>query len=471
LPFIQRMQNAAYDGLDSSAYPTTDLISLANKVNAGDDFAAARQELYYTAFFIAYASDLKVGRVAPANVDSNLFRTRKSIDAARLLADLWKQPNPSKFLSAYEPHNRHYQTLKRMLKVYTDVITSGISWPRIVDGAQIKPGQSDPRVSQIREILSTTGDFAGPASTSIVYDPGLVAAMRLFQTRHGLEAKGLVGKQSIMALNMSPQERQKQIILNMERWRWMPDDLGSDHFLVNIAGFELERIEDNRVVDRMNVVVGAVATQTPEFSADMQYVELNPTWTVPYNIATAEMLPKLRANPFAYAQEFDVFNNGRLSSWNGINWNAYGPGRFPFTFRQRPGPSNALGKVKFMLPNSHNIYLHDTPAKDKFANTTRAFSHGCIRLSQPEQLAYSLLGSKLGMTPAMIQTIWAGGKTQQVALPRKRHRVPPRCLWPRPEIICGVVRPAAGLINSRLHRHTSGPALPGAQAQVFHDQC
>jgi L,D-transpeptidase YcbB len=419
LPFIQRVQNAAYDGLEPSAYPTTALINLATKANTGDDFAAAQEELYYTAFFIAYATDLKVGRVAPANVDPNLFRSRKSIDALRLLTDLWRQPSPSKFLSTYEPRNRHYQTLKRMLKVYTDVINSGMSWPRVADGAPIKVGQSDPRVAQIREILSITGDFSGPATTSSVYDQKLYAAMQMFQTRHGLEAKGLVGKQSIMALNTSPQERQKQIILNMERWRWMPDNLGADHFLVNIAGFELERVEANRVVDRMNVVAGAVATQTPEFSADMQYVELNPTWTVPYNIATKEMLPKLRVNPFAYAQEFDVFTNGRLSNWSGINWNAYGPGRFPFTFRQRPGPSNALGKVKFMLPNSHNIYLHDTPAKDKFASTTRAFSHGCIRLSQPEQLAYSLLGSKLGMTPPEIQAIWATNKTTQINLPTK----------------------------------------------------
>ncbi len=419
LPFIQRVQNATYDGLDPSAYPTTSLIGLADKANSGDAFAGAQEELYYSAFYIAYASDLKVGRVAPGNVDPNLFRPRKTIDGLRLLTDLWQQPNPSKALSYYEPRNRHYQTLKRMLKVYTDVINAGISWPKIADGSPIKPGQSDARVAQLREILAITGDYTGPDSPSPLYDQALAAAMVKFQTRHGLEAKGLVGKQSIMALNISPQERQKQIVLNMERWRWMPDDLGSDHFLVNIAGFELERIEANRVVDRMNVVVGAVATQTPEFSADMQYVELNPTWTVPYNIATGEMLPKLRANPYAYAQEFDVFNNGVLSNWNGINWAAYGPGRFPFTFRQRPGPSNALGKVKFMLPNSHNIYLHDTPAKDKFANTTRAFSHGCIRLSQPEQLAYSLLGSKLGMTPTMIQTIWAGGKTQQVNLPKR----------------------------------------------------
>jgi L,D-transpeptidase YcbB len=418
VPFAMRMQNATYDGLDPAAYPTDALIKLGTKSANSDAFTAAQAELYYSAFFVAYASDLKVGRVAPKNVDPHLFRNRKTIDSLRVLQDLSKQQNPSKYLTAFEPRNSHYQGLKRMLKVYTDVLSSGVAWQRVGDGAPIKPGQSDPRVAQVRAILTTTGDYQGGAGGN-TYDPALVKAMQHFQVRHGLEAKGLIGKQSVIALNTSPQERQKQIILNMERWRWMPDNLGGDHFLVNIAGFELSRIEANAVVDRMNVVVGAVATQTPEFSANMQYVELNPTWTVPYSIATKEMLPKLIANPYEYAEDFDLLAGGKSVDWGSINWSSYGPGSFPFTFRQRPGPKNALGKVKFMLPNSHNIYLHDTPAKDKFANTTRAFSHGCIRLSQPVELAYSLLGSKLGMTSGLIDTIWARGKTQKVTLPQQ----------------------------------------------------
>jgi murein L,D-transpeptidase YcbB/YkuD len=131
------------------------------------------------------------------------------------------------------------------------------------------------------------------------------------------------------------------------------------------------------------------------------------------------MLPKLKVNPYAYAEDFDVFANGKLTNWGSINWVAYGAGKFPFTFRQRPGPKNALGRVKFMLPNKHNIYLHDTPAKEKFANTTRAFSHGCIRLSRPADLAYKLLGEKNGMSLTMIDAVWAGNRTTQVTLPQK----------------------------------------------------
>jgi len=243
--------------------------------------------------------------------------------------------------------------------------------------------------------------------------------MQGFQRRNGLEAKGLIGQQTLLALNIPPEERVRQITLNMERWRWMPESLGQHHFMVNLAAYELQEVMSSKIVDSMDVVVGAVATSTPEFSDEIEYVEINPTWTVPYSIATKEMLPKLRGNPFAYAKDFDVFMNGKLTSWGSINWNAFGPGKFPFTFRQRPGPKNALGKVKFMLPNTHNIYLHDTPAKDKFLQTARAFSHGCIRLSRPIDLLYHLVGDIVGWPRNKIDAVMAGGKTTQVKLTQK----------------------------------------------------
>jgi L,D-transpeptidase YcbB len=418
-PFLQRLQTAEFDGLNPQDYPASALQQLRDGLNPDDARAAAEAELYYSAFFIAYAADLKIGRVAPQKVDPNLFRNRKTIDALRVLTELKKQRDPSKFLAAFEPKNRHYQSLKRMLKAYTTAVEEGIDWPVISQGAAVKPGQSDGRMPKVRQLLSLTGDYDGPESGSASYDAALATAVKRFQLRHGLEAKGQFGKQTVVAMNAPPEERRKQIILNMERWRWMPDSLGEEHFMVNIAAYELQWVKAGHEVSRINVVVGAVATQTPEFSDDLEFVELNPTWTVPYSIATKEMLPKLQENPLHYADEFEVFANGKLTSWGNVNWAGYGGGSFPFTFRQKPGPKNALGKVKFMLPNQHNIYLHDTPAKDKFANSTRAFSHGCIRLSDPIGLAYKLLGEKNGMSPEQIDAIWASGITTKVVLPRK----------------------------------------------------
>ncbi len=414
---LARLANATYDGLNPQDYPLDYLKSLAQNLNPNDAAAAAQAELAYSAFLVAYAADLKVGRVVPQKVDPNLFRSPKTIDVQRVLFDLMRSPDPGKFLDGFEPKNIHYQALKRMLKVYTDVIAQGVSWPSVGQGPNLMPGNSDPRIPAIREILSVTGDYEWGESKSPVYDEQLAIAVRRFQLRHGLEAKGALGKQTIVALNISPQERQRQIMVNMERWRWMPDNLGDEHFLINIAGFELQHVMANTIVDRMNVVVGAVATQTPEFTGQMAYIELNPYWTVPYSIALKEMLPKLQANPLAYADDFEVYYNGQLADWNSISWASYGTGSFPFTFRQKPGPKNALGKVKFMLPNKFNIYLHDTPAKDKFANTTRAFSHGCIRLSRPVDLAYALL-ARAGMDKDAVDAVWASGQNTKVNLPQ-----------------------------------------------------
>ena len=414
-PFIQRLADAADDGLNPGDYPVDSLIQLRDAIDPADPEGAAIAELFYSAFFVSYAADLKIGRVTPQKVDPRLFRNRKTVDVLRILTELKKQREPAKFLSAFESKNPHYQSLKRMLVLYRAMAESG-DWPVIGMGPNIEAGGSDPRIPAIRNLLMMTGDHQGGGGGT-TYDPATVAAMKRFQSRHGLEAKGLIGKQTVLALNVPPVERARQIMLNMERWRWMPENLGPHHFMVNLAAYELQEIENHDVIGEMNVVVGAVATQTPEFSDELEYVEINPTWTVPYSIATGEMLPKLKKNPFAYAADFDVFMNGSLTSWGSIDWNAYGRGKFPFTFRQHPGPKNALGKVKFMLPNAHNIYLHDTPSKDKFLQTTRAFSHGCIRLSKPIDLAYRVVGEIAGWPRAKIDATLKGGKTTRVPLP------------------------------------------------------
>lgn len=417
-PFLQRLADAADDGLNPDDYPVDALIDVRDSISADDPYGAAQAELYFSAFFVAYAADLKIGRLIPQKVDPAQFRGRKTIDVLRLLTELKKQRDPGAFLSAFESRNPHYRALKRMLALYRAMAQSG-GWPAIPTGANISPGGSDPRIVTIRRLLAQTGDYSGSGGGGATYDKATVEAVLRFQARHGLEAKGLIGKQTIMAMNVPPAERARQIMLNMERWRWMPENLGEHHLMVNLAAYELQEVKVAEVVQMMNVVVGAVATQTPEFSDEMEYVEFNPTWTVPYSIATKEMLPKLRQNPYAYAAEFDVFVNGKLASWDMIDWAAYGPGNFPFTFRQRPGPKNALGRVKFMLPNKHNIYLHDTPAKDKFLQTTRAFSHGCIRLSRPIDFAYTIVGGIAGWTKARIDATIAAGKTVQVPLPYK----------------------------------------------------
>jgi len=414
-PFIQRLLDAEDDGLNPDDYPIDTLIDLRDGLAANDPMSAARAELYFSAFFVAYASDLKTGRVIPQKVDPRLFRNRKTVDVLGVLTDMNKYRGPTQYLNVFEPKNPQYQALKKLLQDYRDLAAKG-GWGTIEPGENLKPGMTEPRVAEVRKLLGATGDYEWqtPGDPDF-YDEQLAIGVKRFQARHGLEAKGLIGKQTIIAMNVPVEERVRQIMLNMERWRWMPENLGDYHFLVNIASFELQRIQANTIIDRMNTVVGAPATQTPEFSDELEYVEFNPTWTVPYSIATKEMLPRLRRSPFAYASDFEVFIGGKLASWGSIDWSAYGPGNFPFTFRQKPGPKNALGKVKFMMPNKHNIYLHDTPAKDKFLQTARAFSHGCIRLSRPVELAYGLVPDLGGWSKARMDSAWASGKTTRAS--------------------------------------------------------
>ncbi|MGE3875431.1 MAG: murein L,D-transpeptidase [Parvibaculaceae bacterium] len=414
-PFIQRLLDAEDDGLNPQDYPIDTLIDLRDGLDPADPMSAARTELYFSAFFVAYAADLKTGRVIPQKVDPRLFRNRKTVDVLRILTDMSKYRAPTQYLNEFEPKNPQYQALKKLLQAYRDLEAKG-GWGTIEPGENLKPGMTDPRVAQVRKLLGATGDYEWktPGDPDF-YDEQLAIGVKRFQARHGLEAKGLIGKQTIVTMNVPVEERVRQIMLNMERWRWMPENLGDYHFLVNIAAFELQRIQANTIIDRMNTVVGAPATQTPEFSDELEYVEFNPTWTVPYSIATKEMLPRLRRNPYAYAGDFEVFVGGKLAAWGAIDWSAYGPGNFPFTFRQKPGPKNALGKVKFMMPNKHNIYLHDSPAKDKFLQTARAFSHGCIRLSRPVDLAYALVPDLGGWSKARMDAAWAGGKTTRAS--------------------------------------------------------
>jgi murein L,D-transpeptidase YcbB/YkuD len=227
---------------------------------------------------------------------------------------------------------------------------------------------------------------------------------------------GVVGPATIVALNTTVDVRVEEIAAAMERWRWMPEDLGDDHIIVNIAGFDLKLVRDRQLEDRMAVVVGKPYHRTPAFSNAIKYVELNPYWNVPSSIALKEELPKLRQNPAArQSAGFEAVRGDQVYALTSINWSQYGPGNFPFRLRQRPGSNNALGQVKFMFPNKFNVYLHDTPAKSLFSRSERAFSHGCIRLSRPLDLAAEVLGPQ-GWSRARIDQVVDSGKRTVVNL-------------------------------------------------------
>jgi murein L,D-transpeptidase YcbB/YkuD len=418
-PFLQRIEFAGDDGLRYEDYPVDYLLDLRDRIDPANAFAAGYTELAYSAFFLAYAQDLAAGRVILSKIDRDHYQKPRELDLLALLQGVSGSDDVKSYLDTLEPQNQHYRALKSLLRIYRDIAAKG-DWGRIDRGEVLKPGMRDARVPQLRSRLEKAGDIS-PATPDDpeLYSPDLVLAFEQFQKRNGLEPDGVIGPNSLAMLNVSAEERVRQIIVNMERWRHMPTDMGNRHLMVNIAAFQLFRYEDGLMVEARPVMVGKDRHQTPIFSDELEYVEINPTWTVPYSIATKEMLPKLKANPTYLGPEFQLLAGGREISFSSVDFSRYSRGDFPFTIRQRPGAKNALGVIKFMLPNRHAIYLHDTPAKTLFGRTQRAFSHGCIRVYKPLEFGETILRDVPGWTLQKLEAVVETRQTTRVKLPNK----------------------------------------------------
>lgn len=343
-----------------------------------------------------FARDLSVGRVVPTRALGGMAETRPEIDANKFLRDLAGGKDLLGLVEQLPPNYAGYQRLKAAMEQYRALVRAG-GWKAIPDGPSIKPDMEDDRIALVRKRLIVTGELEAGQDKGKTMDAPLVAALKRFQARHGIEPDGTIGKQTLAALNVSAEDRLRQIVVNLERWRWMPKTMDAVHIAVNIPAAHLEFVRDGHIAMAMRVVVGDVKHQTPTMTTTMHSVVLNPTWTVPPSIATKEILPKLRKDP-AYL----VSNNMHIleafapdspeAQGIGIDWSKYG--KFPWRLRQRPGADNALGQVKFTLSNSDDIYLHDTPKRQYFGRIFRALSHGCVRLERPVDLAQAVLSSE-----------------------------------------------------------------------------
>jgi murein L,D-transpeptidase YcbB/YkuD len=371
-----------------------------------------------TRALLNYLTDLQAGRIAPREADPDLFVFRREIDAPVLLARVERSDDPQKTLADLAPANPIYRRLRRLLLEYRAIATAG-GWGVVSAGDALKPGMTDPRIAEVRARLAVTHDLTPNGALSEQYDPTLEQGVRQFQRRHGLDSDGVIGARTLAALNVPVGERIRQIILNMERFRWMPDDFGDDHVFVNMAGFELDYIVHGETRLSMRVIVGRPYRETPIFSDAIRYMEFNPTWTVPPRIAINDLLPKIRKDPsFLGAGGYEVFAGWQEGAARldpaGIDWSTVGKGRFPYRLRQAPGDKNALGQVKFMFPNRFDVYLHDTPSRELFRKSVRNFSSGCIRLEKPLALAEAMLQAD-GQDPGRVRTVLASKKTTRIS--------------------------------------------------------
>ena len=323
---------------------------------------------------------------------------------------------PDKILDGLDPTNREFVALKaRLAKFYDGTAEKPVVIP---DGPLLKLGVEDSRVPLLRKRL----DLPVPEANADVYDESVVAAVTDFQTQLGLNADGVVGPATIAALNGSGGVDKMDVIANMERWRWMPRDLGNFHVLVNIPEFRVTVVSDGKPTYSTRVVVGKPTNQTPVFSDEIEYVVVNPYWNVPASIATNEIVPHILANPgYLASQNMEALSGGKVINASAVDWSQVDPSNLSsLRFRQRPGVGNALGTIKFLFPNANDVYLHDTPSKYLFSRSYRAFSHGCVRVQNPMDFANALLVAENNLNATTLEAMF-GDSERWVRL---KHHIP-----------------------------------------------
>ena len=387
-------------------------------------------DLLLTDAFLIYGSHLHSGRTDPEKIHPQWFANRREGDLALLLEDALRLNRIEGTLSALLPAHAGYKHLRDTLAIYRKFAEAG-GWPIVPSGKKLQLSDRSERVILLRQRLAAEGFLTNAgADDSTLFDSNLDQALKKFQIQNSLDADGILGTNTLQALNISTNQRVRQIVVNMERWRWLPQKLGDRYILVNIAGFDLNVVEQETLVLDMRVVVGKTYRKTPVFSDKITYLVINPYWGVPNIIAKKDILPKVKKDPeILINQKFRVFEgwgkNTREIDSRIIDWNTVTAANLKYRFKQDPGPQNALGRIKFMFPNKFDVYLHDTPAKELFVKARRDFSSGCIRIEKPVELAKYLLRNHPDWPPEKIRSTLTGSditvKTVKLSEPANIH--------------------------------------------------
>lgn len=397
--FLRAVNEAADHGLPAARYDPETLQINLRAVRSERDLG--RLEVEMSRLFLRYARDVQTGILVPSQVDDGIKREVPYRGRAALLTAFSKS-SASGFIKNLPPKDPEYARLMKEKMRFEQILGNG-GWGPKVQANALKPGQSGNAVVQLRNRLVAMGYL--DRSNTASYDDRMVQAVAAFQRDHGLVTDGVAGAGTMSAINIEPATRLSQIIVAMERERWMNMPRGKRHIWVNITDFHARIVDDGKITFQTRSVVGANShdRRTPEFSDVMDHMVINPTWNVPRSIATKEYLPLLQQNPYAVGNLNLVDARGRIVSRDGIDFTQFDERTFPFDLKEPPSQGNALGLVKFMFPNRYNIYLHDTPAKNLFGREARAFSHGCIRLNEPFDFAYTLLRKQVRNPEAFFQ--------------------------------------------------------------------
>ena len=426
---LAALESSGDHGLPRATY---DIAGLRAGFATGADIAT---ELRAALTYLDYAQDINAGVLEPATLAEDIHKTTPRQSSEALLSGFASADNPMIYLSNLTPQHPQYARLQRAMFDLARVVEAG-GWGAPVVAERLELGDQGPAVAALIARLQAMGYLAEePSSASVtlstandaqtateapvpsLFDDRLVGAVMRFQADNGLTQDGIVGANTLAAINVDAETRLKDVILAMERQRWMNFDRGARHVLVNIPDFHATVVDQDVVTFSTRSVVGHPDPRrhTPEFSDVMEYMVINPSWTVPRSITTREYLPQLQEDPTAQSQ-LELWSGGQVVDRAQVDFTQYTASTFPYTLRQAPSTSNALGLVKFMFPNPWNIYLHDTPAKNLFARETRAYSHGCVRLQDPFDFAYHLLAPQVDDPEAYFARILATGRETTVRL-------------------------------------------------------
>jgi len=426
---LATLRSAQDHGLPEHRYAIARLNALAQNLAVGNNDQQFNELL--TAALETYTLDLIQGLQPSAFENRGDPRYRKSAKhtvSSQLQAGVLKGLHRaiktnrlSTFIRSIEPVHSDYQRLKDELNRYKAIAAHG-GWPKVPGtnyGDALKAGVTDSSVTRLRARLAVTDNTLAPnnALNPEHYDQQLKKAVIRFQIGHGLRADGVIGKRTLAALNVSAAERVEQIKLNLDRWRLLPRVMPANHIWVNVPQFEMTLQLDRKEVLDMKVVVGHKKTPTPMMHDVLEHLVFSPYWYPTRNITRGEILPAVKADPrYLEDQGFDVLLNNQPINPAGINWHRVTSKNLRYKFRQRPGKKNSLGDVKFIFPNNYSVYLHDSNEKHLFDNSTRAFSHGCVRVEDPESLATALLEWDSGWQRDTVSRAMASGRQKYVKL-------------------------------------------------------
>ncbi len=430
LELVDRIRRAGEDGLRPSDYHLHKIERIMRQY-AGtqhtpqphDPRIQAELDILLTDAFFLLSSHLYGGRVNPETIHSQWEAFGTHGDLSPVLDEALQGTGISRVIATLHPPHAGYRGMRRALSRYRDIAACG-GWQAVPEGATLRPGDESGAVALLRERLKRTGDLQEvPPENPSLFDGPLEQALQRFQQRHGLAVDGVAGKNTFRALNMPVEERVRQIEINMERWRWVPHDLGERYLIVNIADYRLWVMEKDEAVFESRVIVGRTYRKTPVFNSRMTYLVFNPFWNVPHRLAVRDILPKIKKDPdYLQREGFRVF-----SGWEEdapeidpgtVDWQALSVKDFPYRLKQDPGPQNPLGRVKFMFPNKYSVYLHDTPSRRLFLKPVRGYSSGCIRVEEPVGLAEYVLAGQEGWTSEAIGRAIEGGGNRVVGIER-----------------------------------------------------